>query len=474
MASLPLAAQSAPAPAPSTGARFLPGVSPAVAVDDRIGTPMVRPTLAGRGLGPFLLDTGASTMVIARDVATELGLERIGSEDVTGVGGAVRGDIVRGGPFQLGPLEIDELTFVALDLADLRERSGVAIEGIVGFDVFAESAMVLDLPARTLELHPPGFEPSGLERFPMAFDDRLPVVSVELDGRVLRAHLDTGSRNWFTLHADTVARLGLAPPPEATPARETESFGIGGGQPTREQTAIALRVLGETFADVRIKLSLAARGAFAEAAVDANLGIPAFWHRRLLLDYAGNRLAVGATARPPLRSRPWAQTVLDEFSGPMPRATSGGRWRVRDDAVVGSASTLTPTWADGVLKLAAELDPAKGRPGFAEYYLDLDPDGAVDLSAFTGLAIEGQLEKGRAWVRLHSDDDRDFDACSAVLELDATSGIAEIDFKEMAPQWSPRRAPSLERVVGIGVWFSSGRPASARLVIDRLELRRAP
>ena len=60
----------------------------------------------GRSVGAFVLDTGASGLVVTPAAAKELNLDAFGQLWVAGVGGNVLCQYRRGGDLKLGPVTI--------------------------------------------------------------------------------------------------------------------------------------------------------------------------------------------------------------------------------------------------------------------------------------------------------------------------------------------------------------------------------
>jgi hypothetical protein len=85
--------------------------------------PQVTPTVDGMQVGPFLLDSGASGLVVTRAAAEKLSLERFGKVYVSGVAGKVPCDFRRGGVLSFGPITITSPLFMQMELGSVVRRS---------------------------------------------------------------------------------------------------------------------------------------------------------------------------------------------------------------------------------------------------------------------------------------------------------------------------------------------------------------
>ncbi|MEO0728757.1 MAG: CIA30 family protein [Pseudomonadota bacterium] len=86
-----------------------------------------------------------------------------------------------------------------------------------------------------------------------------------------------------------------------------------------------------------------------------------------------------------------ASAIIDDFSQPGPRASTGARWEYVADGVMGGVSQgqMRLLQIDGrkALRLTGDVSLANNG-GFVQAALDLSSDGsAVDASGFTGIAI---------------------------------------------------------------------------------------
>jgi len=112
---------------------------------------VVPATVAGTGPHPFALDTGASVCVIARPLATRLGIRTKVIPALTGGGGAI--------PSSSGlvpSLAVEAARVTNLSVADfleaLSQALGSELLGIVGHNYLREFLVMVDYPSGVLRL----------------------------------------------------------------------------------------------------------------------------------------------------------------------------------------------------------------------------------------------------------------------------------------------------------------------------------
>lgn len=154
----------------------------------------------------FLLDTGASRLVLDDEVAADL------SAELRAVDGRVVGAEGAEVPFR-HMLAIDRLTSrdvvfrhldaMVLDLDDVAESLGEPLDGVLGYPVFGSCLLTLDYGRREVRLARgslPRDAASGVLRLE---DGHVPYLQVTAGGLPFEALLDSGSNESLALPADT-------------------------------------------------------------------------------------------------------------------------------------------------------------------------------------------------------------------------------------------------------------------------------
>ncbi|KAK3250232.1 hypothetical protein CYMTET_40386 [Cymbomonas tetramitiformis] len=136
------------------------GVAPGVTFEEprskvpmqwvRSGHILVWPLVNSRQIGPFILDTGASGMVMTPAAAEELDLPAFGELWVAGVGGAVRSQFRQGESLTLGGMEMDAPLFMEMKLDGIVNGAEMPVAGIIGYDLLRHAT--LEVPARSQSL----------------------------------------------------------------------------------------------------------------------------------------------------------------------------------------------------------------------------------------------------------------------------------------------------------------------------------
>lgn len=120
--------------------------------------PLVLVPARVNGEGPFrfALDTGASTTVVSRSLARELGIEGSRASVMVGGGGRVAGLFGAKASLEVGAAASGNLdVIVGPFLEPLSEAVGVTLDGIVGYNFLRQYRVTLDYPGSILALENP-------------------------------------------------------------------------------------------------------------------------------------------------------------------------------------------------------------------------------------------------------------------------------------------------------------------------------
>jgi len=167
--------------------------------------------LGERGPYTFLVDTGTShAALIDRTLLDELGLELAPVESADG--GADEGGRLEA--FSIGGATFHGVPFLAFDIGAL--GSSHAPSGILGLALFESCLLTLDHPAESVRIGTGSLATDDPDVVPYRPDpafDSLVTVPIEVAGRHLEAHVDTGSPGEVTLLDRMASELPLAAPP---------------------------------------------------------------------------------------------------------------------------------------------------------------------------------------------------------------------------------------------------------------------
>jgi hypothetical protein len=242
-------------------------------------------------VGWFLLDTGAGRSVIDIATADSLGMSSIGELAAMGFGGVVTVHYRKGERLTLGPVEIDQPTFLEIDLSPLTQAFGMPISGILGYDLFMRSLVELDVTSDTLHL----FEPGALDGLEadwqeIIFNRNAPVISCSFDGgHTALFDLDTGFPGMVTFNGAFAEKHSLLD------EQELETFRAGGVGGSIEMLSGQLEWLemgGHRWEKVPMSVAGEAHGVLADEAIAGLVGTGLLPSYRLLIDYPNKRIAV--------------------------------------------------------------------------------------------------------------------------------------------------------------------------------------
>ncbi|QSR85660.1 aspartyl protease family protein [Methylacidimicrobium sp. B4] len=198
--------------------------------------PVVPVLVGGKRWANFLVDTGASCVVLDRRLAEEIRLPPAGSAQLIGAGArSASGKLGRLDSLRFGATEVRNIPVVVVDLRQ-PERVGESFDGILGSEFLQHFVVTLDYPRRRLSLQKA--ERSGTGRSaPASAGVRAAEVPLRLTpGGLLVVPMEVASRERLLVFLDTGAaetalalsrraarRLGLTPS-----SRGDRYFGVGG------------------------------------------------------------------------------------------------------------------------------------------------------------------------------------------------------------------------------------------------------
>lgn len=243
-------------------------------VEGRIGNETVR----------VLVDTGAERSVVHGQLADRLGLKAEAGLPMAAVG--LGGGVSFGSrtPFDLtlGTLGLVGLNATKLDIGPLAQSGAFAAEVVLGRDALAAMIVRLDLQRRRLSL---SLSPQRQRGLRARFGGSPLMTEVDLEGRGLKALVDTGASGHLTLSNAKAAEYGLL----ERPGRTDRSIVLGGTVTTRSVTVRTLKVAGRVFENVEVNIlpQQAVPGA-----PEAIVGLDCFRSDRVSLD-----LGAGAVTR---------------------------------------------------------------------------------------------------------------------------------------------------------------------------------
>ena len=204
------------------------------------------------GKGPFtmLLDTdtdpSAIDLITARDLELAMGSK---AHSVSGGGTEANLTFLTRIPLvEIGSLSAKNIAAAAIDLKKLSARLGKPVHGVLGYSFLKDRIVQIDYPAGKLRFYDanpyPGIQnaPNMVNRIALGFryDGDVIIDNVFINGRKMRATIDTGSSNTLCLTPEAIAILGLDE--DVKNARVDTSVGYNGEYEERTGILKSVRI----------------------------------------------------------------------------------------------------------------------------------------------------------------------------------------------------------------------------------------
>ena len=184
--------------------------------------PVVSATLAGQPVS-FVLDTAAQGMLVTPAMAAALGLPIAGATRIFGTGGSIEAPVVRLTGLRLGGARMPD-TLSPVAPLPLTLTADPPLAGLLGANLLARFDVDLDIPARRIALYAARScpAPAGGTVLPMQVSRAgEPYLPVRINGQVLLALVDTGSRRRCSPARPPPASASRPPSPRTPPPAST-------------------------------------------------------------------------------------------------------------------------------------------------------------------------------------------------------------------------------------------------------------
>jgi predicted aspartyl protease len=147
--------------------------------------------------GRFLMDTGASEIVLNRSFAGRAHLKPLYPSAASGIGGTTKTEVQRAETLQIGGNTLSNVivsTF-GYDMWNGKEN-GEELDGIIGYDLFGGAIVNVDLDSQQMTLYDPStMQVDGVAGIPLDVDlqSLQPMIPMKVNGTIpIRAILDSG------------------------------------------------------------------------------------------------------------------------------------------------------------------------------------------------------------------------------------------------------------------------------------------
>lgn len=243
-----------------------------------------------------LLDSGAQSSVIDRDLARrlDLSLSPIAPVVAFGVSGQAQVGRSASADVSIGALSFKGLTGAVLDIGSIASASGRKFELVLGQDVFRTVIADVDFLQGRVALHDPARYALPLEAVeePARLGRGELLVPIRIEGRPIEVVLDTGASGALALSPQTAMAAGLL---DGRPVHTAPSITFGGLSHDRMVRARTVTFADHDHRDVRVHVYEPAKGAAIPAGL---LGAEILERYRVILDLRRGRLFLISSRSP--------------------------------------------------------------------------------------------------------------------------------------------------------------------------------
>ena len=252
---------------------------------------LVHPTVQGKDVGWFILDSGAGGMAIDPKAAESLGAKKFGEINVGGVGGVEQSGFYTLGDFSLGQATVKKMNFIGVDLGMIGNIFGVKLAGIVGYDFFRRATVEVDVEdGRVAVFSPHAYGNEKATWMRLALDGRHPTVTAEFEGGHSGLfRIDTGADGTVTFNTPVVQKYKML---EGRAVSDSALAGVGGMVPVKTGVIESFVLGGKTFSEIQAMFCTSQEGIFNDQFLAGNIGQELLRPFRLVLDYPNQRLAL--------------------------------------------------------------------------------------------------------------------------------------------------------------------------------------
>lgn len=242
----------------------------------REGRPFVTIALAGAPVRA-LLDSGAEATVVDAAYAAKAGFARGAAATARGSGGTTEAEALSAVAVSVAGRTLPDVHPYAIDLSEVSARLlKEKVDVVLGREIFDRERVLLDYAGKRLCLVGRETEPAGV-RLALETARGLESIPIEVEGRAVRADVDTGNSGALMLGAGFVAEGGFLT--DGRKVGENRGGGLGGPIVRKRFIARRVTVAGETFSGVPAVVDP------LENANPANIGSGLLRRFRVTLDF---------------------------------------------------------------------------------------------------------------------------------------------------------------------------------------------
>ncbi len=283
-----------PLPSPD-GFTFDINVNENIEVKRLYGYLFVRPKIDGKDEGWWFLDTGAEIMVIDPAVARSHKMKVVGKDSVSGVVANITTNFSKGIKFNLGPVTIENSSYMEFDMKPFSEALGIRLAGICGHDFIGRAVLDIDPKKTTIGVLQPSLNnlPEGSNWTSFLFHGNMPSLICYFEGdKPGLFTLDTGSGSTVDFFSPCVKKFNLL---KDRNVENVLTGGAGGSSESKTGVLDWFQFGPKKFEKPKVGFQITTKGGFASPYVEGNIGMGFMEKFRMILDYNASRLVLAET-----------------------------------------------------------------------------------------------------------------------------------------------------------------------------------
>jgi len=182
--------------------------------------------IGDRETGPFLIDTGSSTIILDFELAKGLNLSFRGESYDPVIKQKVKG--ARLTSLDVGPMTLQKIDVVVIDLSNPTNVLGERLAGVLGHPFFANAVVEVDYPRGVIaSFDPKTYRLPRGDWQPLAFQDKRPIIAARLERNIEGQFiLDTGNTSAVSFYSDFTRKHALLDNRKARKHKELRVDGL--------------------------------------------------------------------------------------------------------------------------------------------------------------------------------------------------------------------------------------------------------
>lgn len=216
-------------------------------------------------------------------------MAEVGEQSVISIAGMEKAKVVSATALEIGPVRLQELKLLAVDIGFIRDMLGYdEIDGVIGFDLLSQCICEIELAKDLIRIYDEVEYGRSLGKDvawqPLEFYQNIPLISARFPQGEGIFRIDVGASGNMIFHGPAVKRFAI--PVDSLPKVTSGATELAIGKIEWFELG------GKRFTEPDVIYALAKDGPLAEASIDGNIGVEFLRPFRIVLDYRGGRLGM--------------------------------------------------------------------------------------------------------------------------------------------------------------------------------------